>query len=56
MIAGVLMIIVLLVMRFYDVEPVLPDSLILPDGAKAVSFTQGPDWYAVVTDLSLIHI
>ncbi|MEO9648900.1 MAG: DUF6476 family protein [Roseobacter sp.] len=56
MVAGVLMIIVLLVMRFYDVEPVLPETLILPDGAKAVSFTQGPKWYAVVTDTNQIHI
>lgn len=56
MIAGVLTIIGLIVIRFYDVPPVLPETLALPDGARAVSFTQGPDWYAVVTDADLILI
>lgn len=50
MIAGVLLIIALIVMRFQAVPPVLPETLDLPDEAKAISFTQGPDWYAVVTD------
>ena len=50
MIVGVLVIIGLIVTRFYDVAPPLPETLSLPDGATAVSFTQGPDWYAVVTD------
>lgn len=50
MIGGVVMIIALIVMRFQAVPPLLPESLSLPDGASAVSFTQGPDWYAVVTD------
>ena len=56
MIAGVLLIIALIVMRFYNVPPVLPETLQLPDNAKAVSFTQGPDWYAVVTDGDVILI
>ncbi|WP_227272074.1 DUF6476 family protein [Roseobacter weihaiensis] len=56
MIGGVLLIIALIVMRFYDVPPVLPETLALPDGANAVSFTQGPDWYAVVTDDARILI
>ena len=50
MIAGVLIIIALIVIRFYDVPPPLPDKITLPQGAQAISFTQGPDWYAVVTD------
>jgi hypothetical protein len=49
MIGGVLLIIGLIVIRFYDVPPPLPDTLSLPGGAQAISFTQGPDWYAVVT-------
>ena len=49
MIGGVLLIIGLIVIRFYDVPPPLPDSIALPDGARALTFTQGPDWYAVVT-------
>ncbi len=56
MIGGVLIIIGLIVMRFYDVPPALPDSITLPDGASAVSFTQGPDWFAVVTDQNDILI
>ena len=49
MIGGVLLIIGLIVIRFYDVPPPLPDSITLPNGARALTFTQGPDWYAVVT-------
>lgn len=56
MILGVLLIIVLIVMRFRDVPPPLPETLSLPEGARAVSFTQGPDWYAVVTDRDEILI
>ncbi|MFK7745966.1 MAG: DUF6476 family protein [Roseobacter sp.] len=56
MIGGVLLIIGLIVIRFYDVPPILPQSLELPGGAAAVSFTQGPDWYAVVTDADQILI
>lgn len=56
MIGGVLIIIVLIVMRFYDVPPPLPETLSLPDGQRALSFTQGPDWFAVVTDENQILI
>lgn len=56
MIAGVLVIVALIVMRFYAVPPDLPNTLDLPGNAKAVSFTQGPDWYAVVTDAEDILI
>jgi hypothetical protein len=56
MIGGVLLIIVLIVMRFRDVPPALPDSVALPEGEKALSFTQGPDWYAIVTDNDRILI
>lgn len=56
MIGGVLLIIGLIVIRFYDVPPPLPQELDLPQGASAISFTQGPDWYAVVTDQNTILI
>lgn len=56
MIAGVVVIIGLIVMRFYDVPPPLPETLTLPDGARVHSFTQGPDWYAVVTQDNRILI
>lgn len=56
MIGGVLLIIALIVIRFYDVPPPLPETVDLPEGVSAVSFTQGPDWYAVVTSDNRILI
>ena len=51
MILGFLVIVGLLVTKFSDVfSGNLPDEITLPDGAKATAFTQGDDWYAVVTD------
>ena len=50
MIGGVVLIIGLIVIRFYDVPPPLPESIALPDGAQATAFTQGSDWFAIVTD------
>ena len=49
MICGVLVVIVLLVTRLNGTTPVLPDQITLPDGAKVRAFTQGTDWYGVVT-------
>ena len=50
MIFGLLTIIGLIVMRFAgEVQPPLPTEIVLPDGAKAQSFTIGSDWAAVVT-------
>ena len=56
MIGGVLLIIALIVIRFYDVPPALPESIDLPEGVRATAFTQGPDWYAVVTSDNQILI
>jgi len=56
MIFGLLVVIGLLVIRFSNKSPYLPTSVTLPDGAKAVTFTQGPDWYAVVTKDDVILI
>lgn len=50
MICGVVLVIGLLVTRLSRDAPALPDAVALPAGAKAVAFTQGADWYAVVTD------
>ncbi|MDW4496996.1 DUF6476 family protein [Sulfitobacter sp. D35] len=50
MIAGVLLIIVLIVIRLTDDSPQLPETIDLPGNARAIAVTQGPDWYAVVTD------
>ncbi|WP_093966927.1 DUF6476 family protein [Actibacterium lipolyticum] len=50
MIAGLLVIIALIVIRFSGESRVsLPDEITLPDGATATAFTQGAGWYAVVT-------
>jgi len=50
MMGGVVTIVVLIVMRFREIPPPLPSEITLPDGARATSFTQGDDWFAVVTD------
>lgn len=50
MIVGCLIVIVVLVIRLADRSPALPQVIELPDGAGAVALTQGPGWYAVVTD------
>ena len=49
MIAGVLIVIALLVTRLSRDTPTLPTEITLPGGAEARAFTQGDDWYAVVT-------
>ena len=49
MICGVLVVIGLLVTRLSRDAAPLPAEIALPDGAEARAFTQGPDWYAVVT-------
>jgi len=56
MIVGVVVVIALLVTRLNSSAPTLPDQIALPDGAKAQAFTQGPDWYAVVTTNNKILI
>ena len=50
MIAGLLVIIFLFVTRLGTQPPALPDTIVLPDGATPTAFTQGSDWYAVVTE------
>jgi hypothetical protein len=58
MILGFLTIIGMFVMRLAPskTELPLPASITLPDGSKAETFTQGPDWFAVVTTDSRILI
>lgn len=56
MIAGVLVVIVLLVTRLNRDAPLLPDQIALPVGVTARAFTQGPDWYAIVTSEDQILI
>ncbi|QJF50696.1 DUF6476 family protein [Roseobacter ponti] len=56
MTGGVLLIIALIVIRFYDAPPPLPEEILLPEGAAATAFTQGDGWYAIVTDDNRILI
>jgi Family of unknown function (DUF6476) len=50
MIAGVITIVALLVTRLQGGGALpLPESIALPDGARAQAVTAGADWYAVVT-------
>ncbi len=56
MIAGFVVLIGTLVIRL-NADPIpLPDRVTLPAGVSAVAFTQGADWYAVVTDADTILI
>lgn len=50
MIAGFVALIATLVVRLAADPAVLPEAVTLPDGAGAVAFTQGDDWFAIVTD------
>lgn len=49
MIGGLVVVVALLVTRFYGDGPEMPESITLPDGSEATAFTKGDGWYAVVT-------
>ena len=56
MILGFLVLIAALVIRL-NADPLpLPDRISLPEGVSALAFTQGTDWFAVVTDADTILI
>jgi hypothetical protein len=56
MILGFLVLIAALVIRL-NADPLpLPERISLPQGVKALAFTQGTDWFAVVTDANTILI
>lgn len=50
MIAGIVMILGLIWHRYNNARAPLPEVITLPGGTVATAYTQGPDWYAVVTD------
>ena len=57
MILGFIVIVTLFVTKFSDAfNPDLPDQITLPEGATPTAFTQGGDWYAVVTTDNTILI
>ena len=51
MIAGVVAVVALLVTRLGQTPSLpLPEEISLPEGARALSVTVGPDWYLVATE------
>lgn len=49
MIAGIVGILGLIWHRYNNARAPLPEVITLPDGTVATAYTQGNDWYAVVT-------
>ncbi|MCT4555449.1 MAG: DUF6476 family protein [Pelagimonas sp.] len=49
MIAGIGMILFLIWLSYSNARAPLPEVITLPSGAEATAYTQGADWYAVVT-------
>ncbi|WP_323771024.1 DUF6476 family protein [Antarctobacter sp.] len=49
MIAGIVGILGLIWHRYSNARAPLPEVITLPDGTTATAYTQGSDWYAVVT-------
>lgn len=56
MIGGLVVVVGLLVTRFYGSGPEMPESITLPNGSEVTAFTRGDTWYAVVTDDDTILI
>ena len=56
MIAGIVGILGLIWHRYSNAQAPLPEVITLPDGARAMAYTQGTDWYAVVTEADEILI
>jgi hypothetical protein len=56
MIVGFVILVAVFVIRLQVPQPSaavldgLPETIILPQGARATAFTQGPGWFAVVTE------
>ena len=55
MILGFVTIVALFVMRLGGGEATLTE-ITLPEGVSALTYTRGPDWYAVVGDDNVIRI
>jgi len=56
MVVGLLALVVLLVMRFREDGPILPENLALEDGVSAQAVTMGDGWVAIVTEDNRILI
>lgn len=56
MMGGLIAIAVVIVFRFPDPTPVVPENLPLPAGSTISAVTQGKGWIAIVTDQQQILI
>jgi hypothetical protein len=56
MMGGMIAIALVIVFRFPDPTPVLPENLRLPAGSTISAVTQGKGWIAIVTDQQEILI
>lgn len=56
MIAGIVLILALIWHRYSNARAPLPEVITLPAGQTATAYTQGSDWYAVVTEGDVILI
>lgn len=50
MIIGFIVLVAVIVIRFRTSGPDLPEIINLPEGAGATAYTQGKDWFAIVTE------
>lgn len=50
MIVGLVTVVALIVMRFREDGPILPEEIALPDGVAVQAVTTGDGWYALVTE------
>ena len=50
MIVGLVTVVALIVMRFRDTGPVLPENIALPDGVTVQALTVAEGWYGLVTE------
>lgn len=56
MLTGTIIVVALLINRLSADPLPLPERITLPDGVEAYSFTQGRDWFGVVTSNDQILI
>ena len=57
MIVGFIILVALFVIRLQSPalqSLTLPPEITLPDGARPIAFTRGPDWFAITTDDSIL--
>jgi len=56
MIAGIIIVITLLVIKLQPSKIKIPQEITLPKGTKAISYSQGSDWIAIISSDDRIFI